>query len=372
MRDLLRRPVVVDGAVAVGLTAWNQWELSRAEFVDGAIVFNHLAFAVMTLSVALRRVAPLGCAAVAAAALTAQTLWGGDVFGAAAQFVALLVATHATGSHPDPARRWIGLVVTLVGVECILLIEDEIVVADEVGNVSVLVAVWALAAAVRVGEEHRQREVDEHERREREAIDQERARVARELHDIVAHGLSLMVLHAGAARAASPEAAPTVQQSLGVVEDAGRQALGELHRLLGMLSGGEEASDGMVGLGDVRELCNRMSTAGLEVELLLDPVQGADRSVELSAYRIVQEALTNSLRCGGGAVRVEIGERSGALEVLIRDRRSGPDRAATIRGEGRGLRGLRERVALFGGSFSAGPTAHGWEVHAELPLRVVT
>ncbi len=115
-----------------------------------------------------------------------------------------------------------------------------------------------------------------------------------------------------------------------------------------------------------------MSTAGLEVELLLDPVQGADRSVELSAYRIVQEALTNSLRCGGGAVRVEIGERSGALEVLIRDRRSGPDRAATIRGEGRGLRGLRERVALFGGSFSAGPTAHGWEVHAELPLRVVT
>lgn len=121
----------------MALTAWNQWELTRAEFAEGAVVFNHLVFPVMTLSVALRRTAPLACATVAMAGLVAQTVWGGDVFGTAGQFVALLVATHAVGSHPDRRRAWVGLVVVLIGVETYPVVNvDQIVLADEIGNVS--------------------------------------------------------------------------------------------------------------------------------------------------------------------------------------------------------------------------------------------
>lgn len=356
----------------MALTAWNQWELTRAEFADGAVVFNHLVFAVITFSVALRRTAPLACATVAAAGLVAQTVWGGDVFGAAGQFVALLVATHAVGSHPVRRPAWVGLVVVLIGVEAYPVVNgDRIVLADEIGNVSVFVAVWGLAYAVRSGQERSKRLTVEQERREREAVERERARVARELHDIVAHGLSLMVLHAGAARAGSPDAEAAVQRSLTVVEDAGRQAMAELHRLLGMLAGGrDEAVDAMVGLADVDDLCDRMRTAGLAVELHRDPVAAVDRSVELSAYRVVQEALTNALRyADGGLVTVSVRPAGDDLEVVVRDRRDG-SRASppAFGGGGRGLRGLRERVTLFGGTFTAGDVDGGWEVRATLPL----
>ena len=368
MRAALRRPGVQDVLLAVALTGWNQWELTRAEFLDGAVALNHVLFAGMTASVALRRRAPLACAVVASAALAVQTVAGGSVLGTAAQFVALLVATHAVGSHADPRRAWAGLAVVLVGVEAYPFVSDEpLVLADEVGNLAVFVAVWALARAVRVGEDRRVQLAAEHVHREREAVERERARVARELHDIVAHGLSLMVLHSTAARVAGG-AGEEALRSLQVVEDAGRQSMVELHRLLGMLTSADAENDGVGSLAELDDLCERMRTAGLAVSLSLDEVGPVDRSIQLSAYRVVQEALTNALRYAPSShVEVRIARTADALEIAVRDDGArtapAPDAAAT----GRGLRGLQARVELFGGSFAAGPRAGGWEVTAVLP-----
>ena len=371
VRTRLRRPVVQDGLLAVAVTVWNQWELTRAEFPDGAVALNHLAFAAMTLSIGLRRVAPLACAVVASVVLTVQTIWGGDVYGAAGQFVALLVATHAVGGHPDRRRARIGLAVMLIGVEIHPFVSDEpVVLADEIGNTAVFVAVWALARAVQAGAEQRERLATEQAARERAAVNRERARVARELHDIVAHGLSLMVLHSSAARSAGPGATDDVQRSLAVIEDAGREAMGELHRLLGMLGSSSEEPDAMASLENLDDLCSSMRSAGLDVTLRMARIDKVDRSVGLSAYRIVQEGLTNALRYAGDSqVTVAVGYARDDLEIVVRDQRKAGTvpRRVDVGGSGRGLRGLRERVELFGGQFDAGVIDQGWQIRAVLP-----
>ncbi len=362
-----------DLLIAVVLTAWNQWELSRAEFTDGAVLLNHVTFALMTASVALRRSAPLACASIASAGLLAQTIWGGDVYGTAAQFVAQLIATHAAGSHPDRNRALIGLAVIFVAVESYPFVSEEpLVIADEVGNAAAFFAVWALARAVRSGEDDRARLAREQSERERSAIDRERSRVARELHDIVAHGLSVMVLHSNAARGASSDDAPEVQKSLDIVADAGRQAMSELHRLLGMLSTGSDQPVPVETLDDVRVLCDRMRTAGVAVALVLDAPPGVDRSVAVSVYRVVQEALTNALRHAPGApVDVRIAAQGDAIEVVIENAAAQPQ-VESRQGTGLGLRGMRERVELFGGSFDAGSTSRGWRVRALIPARAAS
>ncbi len=370
-----RRVWMQDGALALALTAWNQWELTNAEFVDGAVLLNHLTFASMTLAVAFRREMPLACASLAGSALAAQTIWGGDVFGASAQFVALLVAMHAAGSHPVRSRAWAGLIVMMIGVEVYPFVSEEPVrLEDEVGNIAVFVAVWGLARAVQVQRERREGVILDQERREREVLEFERARVARELHDIVAHGLALMVLHAGAARSA-PDPVKAAE-SLDVVEESGRRAMTELHRMLGMLSrpdaGGARAT---AGLDDVRELADQTRRAGVPVSIdLCEPPAGMDQSIELSAYRVVQEAITNALRHGTGEqVDVTVTTEPNSLVVTVLDHRTRADQprrraGGVLAGTGRGLKGLAERVELFGGTFSAGRTSAGWQVRAVFPL----
>lgn len=370
MLDFLREPIFeVDSST---WPSWNRWELTRAEFTDGAGVLNHMAFAGMTLSVGLRRVAPLACAAVAGSALTVQTIWGRDVYGSAGQFVALLIATHAVGGHPDRRRAWIGLAVVFVGVESFPFVSDEpVVLAHKIGNTAVFVAVWGLARAVQAVTEQRERLRREQAAQERAAVERERARVARELHNIVAHGLSLMVLHSSAARSAVSGASDDVQRSLAVIEDVGRDAMGELHRLLGMLGSSEEEPDAMASPNDLDDLCARTRALSLDVTLSMGPTDKIDRSVELSAYRIVQEGLTNALRYAGDSrVVVTVARTTGDLEVVVRDQREGstPPRQVDISGSGRGLRGLRERVELLGGRFDAGAIDRGWQVRALPPI----
>ncbi len=357
-----------DAVLALALTAWNQWELLDATFVDGAVVLNHLTFALMTMAVALRRSTPLGCAVLAAVGLTAQTVWGGDVFGASAQFVAQLIAMHAAGSHPVTRRAWLGLAVMMVGVESYVLVtEDPITVEDEIGNIAVFLAVWGLARAVQAGRAKRDELVRDQALRERAAVEAERARVARELHDIVAHGLSLMVLHAGAARSATDR--EQASSSLAVVEDSGRRAMTELHRLLGMLSASEvEASDSMAGLADIDALAVPVRDTGVEVDVEMTATSPVDRSVGLSAYRIVQEGLTNALKHGGTSrIDVRVEDVAGGISVEVCNDVATPRPASGLAGSGRGLRGLKERVELFGGTFEAGPTTGGWRIRAVLP-----
>lgn len=217
-------------------------------------------------------------------------------------------------------------------------------------------------------------------RQAEQAVAAERARIARELHDIVAHHLSVVVLQAAGAQASGQPA----DRALEKIEHSGRQALTEMRRLLGMLKGPDEEPDltPQPGLDELPTLAESVRAAGLPVRLVI----GGDRAavpaaVGVSAYRIVQEALTNVLKHAGSAhAVVSIGYADDAVMIEVADDGADPHAApapagaapalaSTADAGGRGLTGMRERVALFGGELRAGPEpGGGFTVRARLPL----
>jgi signal transduction histidine kinase len=232
----------------------------------------------------------------------------------------------------------------------------------------------------------------EHEAQTRRAVEAERARIASELHDVVTHNVSVMVVQAGAARSVLGSSPEQAREALLAVEGSGRTAMGELRHLLGLLApagdhgpagaagpGGEEATlVPQPGLGQVRTLVDRVRAAGLPAELVVTgEARPLSPGVDLAAYRVVQEALTNVLKHGGGAravIRLAYGERE--LVITVTDDGSpagyGPAGSPGSRGSsgaGRGLIGLRERLGLYGGELDAGPRpGGGWRVRAVIPL----
>jgi signal transduction histidine kinase len=224
-----------------------------------------------------------------------------------------------------------------------------------------------------IGDRDRRARIAERERdvAAREAVVEERARIARELHDVIAHHVSMIVVQAGAERRVLGEESGSTREVLETVEQSGRSALTEMRRLLGMLREGEnEPLAPQPGLGDVPALVGQLRDAGLPVDL---SIAGERRElpvgIELSAYRIVQEALTNALKHAGDAhatVNVRYGPDS--LELEIVDDGAGSDARAPAGGHG--LVGMRERVALYGGRFDArrGPSG-GFAVRVVLPIR---
>jgi signal transduction histidine kinase len=210
------------------------------------------------------------------------------------------------------------------------------------------IVVWAIAEAMR----NRREAIAQAERR---AAGEEQARLARELHDVIAHSLSVIVVQASAADDVFEARPDQARAALRSIEGAGREALGELRRLLA----GEQP-----GLDRLGELAEPLRAAGLEVAIDVDA--DASPGVEGSAYRIVQEALTNTLR-HAGASRAEVVVRAdkGMLELDVRDDGRGGGFAD---GSGRGIAGMRERAALLGGTLEAGPLPDGgFRVHARLP-----
>jgi signal transduction histidine kinase len=212
----------------------------------------------------------------------------------------------------------------------------------------------------------------ERDARARLAVIDERARVARELHDSVAHAVSVMVLQAGAGERVLASAPERARAAARAVEVQGRQALAELHELLGVLHGDEDASPRapQPGLSQLDALLAQAARTGLPVEL---HVKGkpAPLSVglDVSAYRIIQEALTNALKHAGPVqTTVTLDYTPDVLTVEILDRGEGP-RQGLVDGAGRGLIGMQERVALYRGDLQAGPHPRaGYAVRARLPL----
>jgi signal transduction histidine kinase len=204
----------------------------------------------------------------------------------------------------------------------------------------------------------------------RDAVAVERARIARELHDVVAHSMSIMVVQAGAARSVLRRDADGAERALRSIEETGRTGLAEMRRLLA--AEGDDASSliPQPGLDRLDELLARMRATGLSVELV---VEGEARplpvGMDLSAYRIVQEALTNTLKHGGDRAhaRVLLRYDDDAFEIEVTDDGRGP--ASTNDGAGRGLIGMRERVTLFGGDLRSGARpGGGFTVHARIPI----
>jgi signal transduction histidine kinase len=205
----------------------------------------------------------------------------------------------------------------------------------------------------------------------REAVVEERARIARELHDAIAHDVSLIVVQAGAERLALNGAAGSTTEVLQTIERTGRGALTEMRRLVGMLRGGEgEALAPQPSLADLPRLLSQVREAGLPVELEVHGQQSElPLGIELSAYRIVQEALTNALKHAGDArASVRVSYTPDELEIEVAD--DGAGGPARADGGGHGLAGMRERVALYGGRLDTGRQAErGFVVRAVLPVR---
>jgi len=201
------------------------------------------------------------------------------------------------------------------------------------------------------------------------AVAEERVRIAQELHDVVAHNVSLIVVQAQALAATVP--GERVAAATADIAQLGREAMAEMHRTLKLLRAGEQKTGRapQPGLADLDALLARTRAAGLRVELTVEgDARPLTQSVDLSAYRILQEALTNVVKHAGRArTSVLVDYRPDALELTVTDSGDGTTAHEPAPG-GHGLVGMRERAALFGGTLTAGPRGeHGYEIHAVLP-----
>lgn len=307
-------------------------------------------------------------------------IWRQSVGYSVSTFMLVALAIGLYGANLATRReRQAGAAFALAAVLIVVFLDPEGGWTDLVGTVPTFSVAWLVGQVYR-GHVRRTAELRERaERLERErdaearaAVAEERSRIAREMHDVVAHSLSVMVVQAEAAEemlGVDPERART---PLIAVQDTGRAALGELRRMLGVLrekDAGAAALAPQPGLGGLDELAAHVRAAGLPVSVR---VEGEPRplpsGIDLSAFRIVQEGLTNALKHAGPAnaeVLVRYGE--GEVEVRVSDDGRGHDPASN--GDGHGLVGMRERVSVYGGELHAGPGPKGgYRLSARLPL----
>ncbi|WP_433654347.1 sensor histidine kinase [Nocardia sp. CA-128927] len=239
-------------------------------------------------------------------------------------------------------------------------------------------AAWALFLSIAWGLGRLAHAREQHARAERErlaaeaekALAAQRLRLAHELHDSVTGAVAGMILHAGAARALATGADPRVRQALEVIEQAGAQAMTELHSMLGLLRSTESDGAAPARLADVERLLESARRTGLQVRTdVTGTARSLDPDADLAAYRIVQESLTNVTKHAGRDATVTLGiawtERTLDLTVRSSGGRAAP--AAAALSSGNGLRGLRERLDALGGELTSGPDDDGWCVHATLP-----
>ena len=286
-----------------------------------------------------------------------------------AVIIAWLVAVHAVNAYssvPTAALGTLAVLVPLVYTTATMPAPP----GQQAGNV-----VWVLGlfgAAVASGQVMRRqalRLAAERVAGEAEARAEERRRLARELHDVVAHGVAVMVVQAGAAQQlvhGDPEHASSL---LDAVQSTGEQSAGELRRMLALLGGEGPGLDPQPGLADLPDLVAQVQACGLPVELNARPLHEAVApGLQVTAYRVVQEALTNALKHGPRfAVSVNVRSERGFLTLTIDDQANKAvwDRVGA---GGHGLLGLQERVDLYGGTLQAGPKGSSWIVHASLPI----
>jgi len=366
-----RTDVVLAGALlAAGLVETWLLHTFTGDAVEGTV-----AIAWAALPLIWRRRAPLAVAGVVAVGLVATTPASG-----LSQFLAILVAVVGVARCEPRPSAVAGLVAVLAGQSAAVLLGPDPTVLDVVFGAVLYGAGWAAGRAVR----RRAQQIDElrrltgrlHDEQEalaRTVVAAERARIARELHDVIAHSVSVMVVQAGAAEQLLRTDPGRAQRALEAVQETGAEAAAELRRLLGVLRAGpdEEELAPMPGLADLPRLLDQMGPAGFEVAYR---VEGAGPplppGVDLAAYRVVQEALTNVVKHARGR-RVDVTVRHTAqdVSVVVADS-AAPASARALHhadGHGHGLVGLRERCAVYGGTLrtEAGPA--GFTVTATLP-----
>jgi signal transduction histidine kinase len=293
-------------------------------------------------------------------------------------FAAGLVASFLLGSVPNATQSRIGLLVVLCGAATVAYNASH----DASGNYVFLPAVFATpwvaglafqqrGARIEAAELRAARLVRDREAATRAAIADERTRIARELHDVLGHSVSVMTIQASAVRRVLAPEQTKERDALMAVEQTGREALAEMRRLVGILRL-EEEPPGLApqpGLGQVPKLVEQARELGLAVELRVEGEPAPlPPGIDLTAYRLVQEGLTNA-RKHSDASRTEVRLRyePDGLEVEVCDDGKG---ASAVDGGGHGLIGMRERVSIYGGEFEAGPRAEGgYRLRARLPVQ---
>jgi signal transduction histidine kinase len=335
---------------------------------------TYLLLAASSIALLWRKSQPL---VVMFATLGASLVW--DVIGlAGGPSLAIFVSLYGVGRYiADNRTSFLAVAAALVLVVANDLIESEPVSVIGVSLALVLLA-WYVGRRVRgrraylaLVEERAKYLERERAAEAQRAVDEERTRIARELHDLVAHRVSMITVQAGAAQTVAVSDPERALRAMEAVEKEGREALEELRQVLGVLRADGER-DGLVplhGLADIPDLVAEMRGAGIDVSLSIEGVPaGLPARVDLAAFRIVQEALTNVVKHGGPDPRAEVRLSSDdqMLIIEVTDRGSG---VSTLPGSGQGLAGMRERAALLGGAFEAGPRpGGGFQIMARVPL----
>jgi signal transduction histidine kinase len=389
------RPLLVDALIALGLTLLSLVTIAGGAGDFGTIEPVSLVLVLLqTLPLVARRIAPVPVFLVTFGALLGQGLFAGDTFNSSiGGLVALFTVAEREPQQVSIAAAIAGaagiaaLIIGRVGFQAGLsgLVQSLLSVF-----VVWLIGTWAQERRRYIGtvEERASRAEREREQRAALAVAEERERIARELHDVVSHHVSVIVIQAGAALRALERRPADARTALEAIDGSARAAMTEMRRMLGILGpGGSTRPDGafavtadealapMPGLARLGELLEQVRATGQRVELAVEGTSvPLDPGLDLTAYRIVQEALTNTLKhAPDGHVAVTIRYEPDALALQIVDDggrgRSGV--APTLRHEadpGRGLIGMVERAALFGGRLEAGRHGAGFRVAARLPL----
>lgn len=366
----------MDGLIALALFVLGAWEVLHGPFaedvVGGPVWLNLVAVALMTLPVAVRSRFPFPAATVVLAALAARAVVAEplELYPPMLAVIIVVYTVAVTGT----VRRTAAVLVIATAAVLVAWARGSGTDAtpQPLASVVLLGIVASVGSVVgsRVERAHSiERRAVEREEAARVAVAAEREAIARELHDSVAHSLAMIALQAGGAQDVLDRDPARVRDALGAMERAAREGLVEMRRLLSLTGEDENAELApQPGLARVGSLVEDARRAGLDVEV---DESGEPRtlpaSVDLAAFRVVQEALTNVAKhVGPCAARVALCWRQDALEVVVTN--DGDAGHAESDGAGRGLAGMAERVRLVGGRLETGPTGTGFRVAARFPL----
>jgi signal transduction histidine kinase len=350
---------------------------TRASGTEATTLAAYLLAVAFTVPYVFHRDHPVAALVVTCAATIAYSLGHYAGYPGFAMFVMVFGLTL----HTERGKAVLFYLAGLVTLSVSLALQREGVATAStwVSTILVLTVAWLAGENLRARrarwsalEERARRLEEEREQQARAAVQEERMRIARELHDVVAHSMSVVAVQAGVAHHVIDRRPELAQEALAAIETTSRSALVELRRMLGVLRRPGEtgaAFEPSSGLDDLETLVRQLDDAGVKVELRVEGGAGAvPPGVGLSAYRVAQEALTNVLKHGADIARLNVTCRGDAVVVEVTDPGRGERAGEPVPGAGHGMLGMRERVAVFGGRLETGPDGHGgFRVLATLP-----
>lgn len=384
-----QRPVVADAAIAAGsLTLLVDRAFIGAGVprdIPGATVWAFPLLLLMPASLVVRRRLPLLTALAVTCVPAVHGLLAGRSAEGAFLLVPVCIGLYSLGAYGSTRALVVGLTVAVAAETTATALDPNALNTASARwswafwlCVQVVIAVFGVFVAARRRERRARADATEAQRRAETAAERavaaERARIARELHDVVTHNLNVVVLHAGAADAVVDTDPDRVRRSLAAIESSGRGALTEMRRLLGVLRDLDDGDSAPLvpqpRLDRLPELVAEARAAGVDAALTVQADQPVDDGVHLAAYRIVQEALSNVIKHAPGTrVHVDVRQDAHQMRIEVHNTEPATIGAGRTSSPGHGLIGMRERVAVFGGRLVAGPGHDGgFRVVATIPV----